>query len=235
MSLIKKMNFDTANFLECFKALLGVQSQIQHATVLDRNRTKYSVKRLGDVVYGYVPRSSDNIRINSNGGIVLIDIIRSDWLHYKGTWYLMGINAGSLPDIIDRHGNPAPMTMNGIPIDISDVKVLCALNKITKSPPDITTEALHEIQKAMEMYIEFDIEWRTNEPLGVLYLLQSCHIKTQNKLYINKSRIKETLHASVSKMVHNHVEAIAMKDSVKLNSAMLEQAECMLTSTKDKE
>jgi hypothetical protein len=95
------------------------------------------------MVYGYVPRSSDNIRINSNGGIVLIDIIRSDWLHYKG----------SLPDIIDRHGNPAPMTMNGILIDISDVKVLSALNKITNFPPDITTEALHEIQKATEMYI----------------------------------------------------------------------------------
>jgi hypothetical protein len=36
-------------------------------------------------------------------------------------------------------------------------------------------------------------------------------------------------------MVHNHAEAVSMKDSVKLNSAMLEQAECMLTGTKDKE
>ena len=62
----------------------------------------------------------------------------------------MGINGGSLPDVLDRHGNPAPMTMNGIPIDISDVKVLSALNKLTNFPPDITAEALSVIQKAME-------------------------------------------------------------------------------------
>ena len=36
-------------------------------------------------------------------------------------------------------------------------------------------------------------------------------------------------------MVYNHAEAIAVKDSVKLNSAMLEQAECMLAGSKNKE
>jgi hypothetical protein len=89
--------------------------------------------------------------------------------------------------------------------------------------------------KAIEMFIEFDIELITDEPLGVLHLLQSFHIKTYNKLYINKSRIKDALHATVNKMVYNHAEAIAVKDSVKLNSAMLEQAECMLAGSKNKE
>jgi hypothetical protein len=148
----------------------------------------------------------------------------------------MRINAGSLPDIADQNGNLAPMTMNGIPIDISDVKVQSALNKITSFPPDVTMEALQEIQKAMEMYIEFDIDRvKTDEPLAILHLLQNFHIKTQNKLYVNKTRIKEALQTSMSKMVHNHAESIVMTDSVKLNSPMLEQAECMLTGTKDKE
>jgi hypothetical protein len=55
------------------------------------------------------------------------------------------------------------MKMNGIPIDISDVKVLSALNKITDYPPDITTEALFQIQKAIEMFIEYDLELKSDE------------------------------------------------------------------------
>jgi hypothetical protein len=121
----------------------------------------------------------------------------------------------------------------------SDVKVLIALNKLSNYPPDFITEALHEIHKAIEMFIEVEGKFKMNEPSGVLlkllHLLQSFHIKAQNKLYINKSRIKDVLHDSVTKMVHNHAEAISMKDSVKLNSAMLEQAECILTGSKDKE
>jgi hypothetical protein len=154
----KKVIFDRDPYTECFKTLLRVHSQIQHATVSDRNRVKFSVKILGDMVYGYVPKPSDNITTNPNGGIVFSNIVRSDWLHYKATWHVMGIKGGSLPEIFDRHGNPAPRTMNGIPIDISDVKVLSALNKLTNFPPDITAEALSVIQTAMENFIEFDID-----------------------------------------------------------------------------
>ena len=91
-------------------------------------------------------------------------------------------------------------------------------------------EALQTIQKAMD----FD-RLKTDEPLVTLHLLQSYHIKTQNKLYHSRARIKEALQASTSKLAHNHAEAIAMKDSVKLNLAMLEQAESILTGQKDKE
>ncbi len=149
----------------------------------------------------------------------------------------MGIIAGSLPKIIDRNGNPAMMTMNGIPIDITDVKIFSALNKLSNYPPDsdVITEALHEIRKAVELFIEDDGGFKMSEPLGVLHQLQSFHIKTQNKLYINNSRIKETQHESVTNMVRYHAESISMKDSVKLNLAMLEQAECILTGSKDKE
>jgi uncharacterized membrane-anchored protein YjiN (DUF445 family) len=36
-------------------------------------------------------------------------------------------------------------------------------------------------------------------------------------------------------MIHNHAEAISMKKSIKLNIAMLEKAERILTGAKDKE
>ncbi len=49
MSSHKKVNLDNASYTECFKALLRVHSQIQHATVSDRNRVKFSVKILGDM------------------------------------------------------------------------------------------------------------------------------------------------------------------------------------------
>jgi hypothetical protein len=236
MSSHKKVNFDTDNFSACFKALMRVHSALLHATVTASNRSKFAVIIFSDMVYWYIPRSTDDIRTNANGGLVLTNIIRCDWLHNKASWQVIGINAVSLPDIVDQNGNPAPMTMNGIPIDISDVKVRSALNKITNFPPDVTMEALQEIQKAMEMHIEIDIDsLKTEEPLAVLHLLQSLHIKPQNKLYTNKSRIKDALHASMSKMVHHHAESIAMKDSIKLKCAMLEQAECMLTGAKDKE
>ncbi len=133
----------------------------------------------------------------------------------------MGINAGSLPDIVDQNGNPAPMTMNGIPIDISDVRVRSALNKITNFSPDVAMEALQEIQKAMELYTEFDIDRvKTDKPLAILHLLQNIHIKTQNKLYVNKALIKEAVQTSMSKMDHNHAESIVMKDSVKFSHTL---------------
>jgi hypothetical protein len=36
-------------------------------------------------------------------------------------------------------------------------------------------------------------------------------------------------------MVHNHAEAVLLKESIKLNIAMLEKAECILSGAKDKE
>ncbi len=80
-SSTKKVNFDTASYRECFKALLRVHAHIQYAIVADRDRNKYSVKIIGDLVYGYVPQSVDKIRINSSGGVVLIGIVGSDWLY----------------------------------------------------------------------------------------------------------------------------------------------------------
>jgi hypothetical protein len=36
-------------------------------------------------------------------------------------------------------------------------------------------------------------------------------------------------------MVHNHSEAVLLKESIKLNIAMSEKAECILSGAKDKE
>jgi hypothetical protein len=193
--------------------------------VADCDHKKYSVKMIGDMAYGYVPQLTDKIRIRSSGAVVLIDINGIDWLHNKSTWQIRGIIAGSFPEIIDLNGNQAPMTMNGIPIDITDVKVLSALNKLSNYPPDVITEAQHEIHKAFGMFIEEDGK-------RCMFIEEDGK---QNKLYINKSRIKESLHESVTKMVHNHAESISTKYSVKLNFAVLEKAECILTGSNDKE
>jgi hypothetical protein len=114
------------------------------------DRTKHSVQSLSNMVYDYVPRSTDDIRTSANGGLILGNIIRTDWLHDKASWQLTGINAGSLPDIVDQNGYPAPMTMNGIPIDITDIKIRYILRKMTNFLLEITMEALHVIQKTME-------------------------------------------------------------------------------------
>ena len=103
------------------------------------------------MVYYYVPRSTDDIRTSANGGLILGNIIRTDWLHDKASWQLTVINAGSLPDIVDQNGYPAPMTMNGITFDITDIKIRYILRKMTNFLPEITMESLHVIQTMEEL------------------------------------------------------------------------------------
>ncbi len=81
MSSHKKVNFDTDNYSAAFKALMRVHLEILHSTVTAGDRSKYSVKLLSDMVYWYVPRSTDDICTNANGGLILNNIIRTDWLH----------------------------------------------------------------------------------------------------------------------------------------------------------
>jgi hypothetical protein len=60
-----------------------------------------------------------------------------------------------------------------------------------------------------------------DEPLSVLYRMQTIQIQVQNRIFSAKTRIKESLREAISKIVHNHVRAVAMKESTKLNLAML--------------
>jgi hypothetical protein len=174
----QKVNFDTDNSSKCFQALAKVHSYLANQTVQSGDRQKHAIKTLSNMVFYYVPRSTDDIRTSANGGLILANIIRTDWLHNKVSWQLTGINAGSLPDIVDQNGNPAPMTMNGIPIDITDIKVRNILRKMTNFLPEITMEALHVIQTTMEKFIDFNIDrLQADEPLAVLLLLQTFHIK----------------------------------------------------------
>jgi hypothetical protein len=131
------------------------------------------------------------------------------------------------------------MTMNGIPIVITDVKVLTlllsTLTKLSKYHAEIIIEAHYEIRKAFHMYFEGTECSPTDEPLEILQKVQSAHIQVKNKLFANKPRIKDLLQESVSKMIHNHAEAVSMAESIKLNIAMLEKAKCILTGSNDKE
>jgi hypothetical protein len=51
--------------------------------------------------------------------------------------------------------------------------------------------------------------------------MQAIQIQAQNKMFGVKTRIKEPLIEAISNMVHNHIEAVAMKESIKLNLVML--------------
>ena len=104
----------------------------------------------------------------------------------------MGINKASLPDILDQNGNPVMMTMNGIPIDITDLKVLSYLKKLSKYSPDVTMDAFEEISKAIKFYEDFRFT-QTGEPFKVIQMLQAIQIQVQNKMVANRSRISESL------------------------------------------
>ena len=236
MSSQHKVNFDKDNFSKCFQALAKVHSYLANMTIQSSDRQKHAINTFSNMVFHYVPRSTDDMRINANGGLDFTNIIRTDWLHNKISWQLSGINAGSLPDILDLNGNPAPMTMNGIPIDITDIKVRGMLRKMTNFLSEITMEALQVILNVMEKFIVVNPgRLQAHEPLAVLILLQNLHIKVQNKLHKNKARIEESLQNAISKLPSSHAEAIAAKNSIKLNLAMLEQAKCMLAGQKDHE
>ncbi len=100
----------------------------------------------------------------------------------------MGFILGFLLDILDPNGCPAKMTINGIPIDITKMKALSTLNKLSKYPAEAIIEALCEIRKAINMYFKGTKCYPT---LEILHTLQSAHIQVQNKLFANKSRHKD--------------------------------------------
>ena len=52
----------------------------------------------------YVPSSTDDIQETPNGGASINRIRGVGWFHDKASWEIMGINQGSLADIIDLDG-----------------------------------------------------------------------------------------------------------------------------------
>ena len=67
------------------------------------------------------------------------------------------------------------------------------------------------------------MEWNFHHQMNYLKW-QEFSIQIQNKLFTANQRAKDSLRNSISKMGHNHAEAVAMKEPVKLNLAMLEKA-----------
>jgi hypothetical protein len=79
---------------------------------------------------------------------------------------MIGIILDALPDIVDQNGISAMMTTNGIPIDITNVKVLSPLNLLLKYPPYVITEALFEIRKAFNMFLKMRLPVRYGRTMG---------------------------------------------------------------------
>ena len=98
----KTVDVDTCYYRDGFTALQKVQSHIQYSIVLGRDSNKTSVKILADMVHGYVPNSTENIKETPRGGKIIHEEIRdAEWLHSKSTWQMISIILGALPDIFD--------------------------------------------------------------------------------------------------------------------------------------
>ena len=152
MSINKNVNLYLATYLDSFIALLNVYSHLQCKTVMDPLRNKHPAKALAEMAAYYVPDSNDYIIVLPNGGVDLTNIQPHEWCHTKQSWGAMGITKAALPDILDQNGDPAMMTMNGIPIDITDLKLLSHLKKLSKYSPEVTMDALEEISKAIKLF-----------------------------------------------------------------------------------
>jgi hypothetical protein len=88
---------------------------------------------------------------------------------------------------------------------------------------------------ALLMFIN-GVERSTNdEALDVIHKMQTIHMQVHNRMFVAKTRIKDVLRDAISKMVHNHAEAVPMKKPIKLNIIMMEKAKCILIGSKDKE
>ena len=168
MSINKKVNLYTATFRDTFVALRNVYNHLQYKTVSDPNRNKHSVKILADMATLYVPTSNDHITTSPNGGVDLTKLKPEEWFHTKATWAAMGVLQSGLPDIVDQNGNPAMMTMNGIPIDITDLKVRGYIKKLSKYSQDVMMDALEEISKAIKLYFEEFGFTQSGQPFEVI-------------------------------------------------------------------
>ncbi len=122
----------------------------------------------------YVPSSTDEtIQETPNGGT---SINRN-----RGVGCKLG-NHGYQSRITCRHhwpgwlSYPVKMTMNGILIDETDVKVLSNLKRLSKY-------SYGEIHKAFKIYIEGTENSPTGEPREILHKLQAIHIQVQNKMF----------------------------------------------------
>ena len=182
------------------------------------------------MVDGYVALSTERIKVTRNGNPQLKPLSPEDLLHTKSTWEIMGISQGRLPSLYNPDGSEAYMTMNGLPVDLTDDKTIRRLDQIRNYPSSIVNESLEVISKTINKHFKSKVEKKKETCLyGAIETFQEAKITLQNLLFVEKAKIMKDINDITSKIVLDFKSAAEMRDSLTLNIAMLEQAEAKVT------
>jgi hypothetical protein len=148
----------------------------------------------------------------------------------------MNVSKGRLPSLYYSDGTEIPMTMNGIPIDITNDETARKLNQIRNFPASLVNEGLEVISKTINKHFIVKIE-RTKDTClyGAIETFQEAKITLQNLLFAGKAKMISTIKDLTTNIVLTHKDALEMKESLTLNIAMLEQAEAKVNGSRNDE
>ncbi len=113
-----------------------------------------------------------------------------DFMHTRSSWEGMGVKNCMLPrittiDPISRDEFEAPITMNGIEIDPSNVEVIHRFQNLSTFPSTVMHKALGIVETIFKKYIDDDDLPQRNHMshFEILELVQRMLIILQNLLF----------------------------------------------------
>ena len=130
MSESIKIDVSKAKAKDLYKAINAIEDELHNATTKDARRMPHNIAILLRMADGYVAQSTDTLKVTRNGNPSLKPFSRENLLHKKSTWEIMGISQGRLPSLHNPDGSEACMTMNGLPVDLTDDKTIHRLDQI---------------------------------------------------------------------------------------------------------
>ena len=236
MSESIKTDVSKAKVEEMYKSIKAVEHELLNATIRDPRRNPFNVINLLRMSDGYIPQSTDRIKVDRNGNPSLKTLSNGDLLHTKSTWQTMNVSKGRLPSLYYSDGTEIPMTMNGIPIDLTNDETARKLNQIRNFPASLVNEGLEVISKTINKHFIVKIERKKDTCLyGAIETFQEAKITLQNLLFAGKAKMISTIKDLTTNIVLTHKDALEMKESLTLNIAMLEQAEAKVNGSRNDE
>ena len=133
------------------------------------------------------------------------------------------------------------MTMNGLEIDPDSQQFKRKMLNLSTYPATLIHETLEVVGSVYKKYIVDNVEDDRDQSrnstciFDELEQLQYAMIVMQNLLFARRQEINKQIKQSTSTLVTTRRQAIAMKETLQLNLAMLERAECKVTRFSDQE
>ena len=130
------------------------------------------------------------------------------------------------------------MTMTGLEIDPTSQQFKRKMLNLSTYPPSLIHETLAIVGAVLKKYISDDDLAQSRNPTCIfdeIEQLQRAMIVMQNALFAHRQEINNQIKQSTSTMVTTRRQAISMKETLQLNLAMLERAECKVTRFSDQE